>query len=33
MTFAGWILLTVSWGVILSIVVFCFVTMLRVGKM
>ena len=33
MTFAGWILLIVSWGVILGIVVFCFVMMFKVGKM
>lgn len=33
MTLAGWIFLVTSWGVILSIVVFCFVKMFRVGKM
>lgn len=33
MTTAGWILLVCSWGVILGIVVFCFVTMFRVRKM
>ncbi len=32
MTLAGWILLTVSWSVILGIVTFCFITMSRVGK-
>lgn len=32
MTLAGWIFLVISWGVILSIVVFCFVKMFKVGR-
>ena len=32
MNTGGWILLTLSWGIILFIVTFCFVTMFRVGK-
>ena len=32
MTTGGWILLTLSWGAILSIATFCFVTMFRSGK-
>jgi hypothetical protein len=28
----GWILLITSWGIILSIVTFCFSTMLRIRK-
>ena len=32
MTPAGWALLVVSWGAILSVVAFCFVTMFRIGK-
>jgi hypothetical protein len=32
MTPAGWILLIASWGAILGIVTFCFVTMFKIGK-
>lgn len=32
MTLAGWILLVVSWGAILSIMTFCFVRMFKVGR-
>ncbi len=32
MTIGGWILLIISWAIILSIATFCFATMLRIGK-
>jgi hypothetical protein len=32
MTPAGWILLILSWGVILGVTAFCFVRMFKVGK-
>ena len=33
MTPLGWFLLVLSWGVIISVAVFCFVTMFRMKKL
>ncbi len=33
MTTGGWILLVVSWGAIVGLAAFCFVTMIRGGKL
>ncbi len=33
MSISGWILISLSWGAILSLVTFCFLTMFRTGKM
>jgi len=33
MTFGGWVLLLFSWGTIIGLAVFCFITMIRSGKL
>ena len=32
MTIGGWIMLVVSWGIILVVVIFCFATMFKVER-
>lgn len=32
MTFGGWILLTISWGIIMSVVIYCFAKMFVVDR-
>jgi len=32
-TVGGWILLIFSWGLIIGLTVFCFVTMIKSGKL
>lgn len=32
MTTGGWILLTLSWGAIIGLVVYCFTQMIKSGK-
>ena len=33
MTFGGWTMLIVSWGAIIGLVAFCFIAMIRSGRM
>ncbi len=33
MTLGGWILLIISWGAIISLSVFCFIMMVKSGKL